>query len=74
MEEQVHNTLGKHDADIAVLKTEVAGLRTDIKQVLAILNEAKGGWKTVALIAGVSSTATVVLGKFFMSLAAWAPR
>ena len=74
MEEQVHNTLGKHDADIAVLKAEVAGLRTDIKQVLAILNEAKGGWKTVALIAGVSSTATVVLGKFFMSIAAWAPR
>jgi phage shock protein A len=59
---------------IAVLKTEVDHLknhieemRTDLKEIKATLAEARGGWKTLMLVAGVSST----LGAFLVKYSPW---
>lgn len=60
--------------EIAVLKTQVAHLqshvdeiRTDLKEIKATLAEARGGWKTLMLVAGVSST----LGAFLVKYTPW---
>jgi hypothetical protein len=56
---------------IAVLKTEVEYLkahiedmRTDLKEIKTTLSEARGGWKTLLLVAGVSSAVGGLLAKF----------
>lgn len=51
------------EIDIAILKTEVEYLknhineiRTDTREIKDTLTQAKGGWKTLMLVAGISST------------------
>lgn len=51
------------EIDIAILKTEVeylkghiAEIRDDTKEIKETLHQAKGGWKTLMLVAGISST------------------
>lgn len=68
------------DVQIAVLKTEVDYLkkiidevRSDTKEIKETLAQAKGGWKTLMLVAGVSSTVGAVMVKALPWLAV-APR
>lgn len=65
------------EIDIAVLKTEVAFLkdhiaeiRSDTREIKETLTQAKGGWKTLMLVAGVASTIGALLAKFipFLSI------
>lgn len=51
------------EIDIAILKTEVeylkahiAEIRDDTREIKETLHQAKGGWKTLMLVAGISST------------------
>lgn len=51
------------EIDIAILKTEVEYLkghiteiRSDTREIKETLTQAKGGWKTLMLVAGISST------------------
>lgn len=59
-----------HAVQIAVLKTEVEYLKraiteigNDTKEIKETLSQAKGGWKTLLLVAGVSSAVGAVLVK-----------
>ena len=70
----------KPEVQIAVLKTEVDYLkkiidevRSDTKEIKETLSQAKGGWKTLMLVAGVSSTVGAVMVKALPWLAV-APR
>ena len=70
----------KPEVQIAVLKTEVDYLkkiidevRSDTKEIKETLAQAKGGWKTLMLVAGVSSTVGAVMVKALPWLAV-APR
>ena len=63
-----------HDVQIAVLKTELDHVRKDmdelkfdIKDIKETLQQAKGGWKTLMLVAGISST----VGAFVAKAAPW---
>lgn len=58
------------EVQIAVLKTELEHMRKDMDEVKddlrairSTLSEAKGGWKTLMLVAGVSSTVGALLAK-----------
>ncbi len=60
----------KPEVQIAVLKTEVDYLkkiidevRSDTREIKETLAQAKGGWKTLMLVAGVSSTVGAVMVK-----------
>lgn len=50
----VHEDIGALKAEVANLKSEVAGLRDDVQQLLAIMNAAKGSWRTLALLGGAA--------------------
>jgi hypothetical protein len=59
---------------IAVLNTELEHMRrdmdevkSDLKIIRETLQQAKGGWKTLMLVAGISST----VGAFMAKLAPW---
>jgi hypothetical protein len=58
------------EIDIAILKTEVEYLknhiteiRTDTREIKETLSQAKGGWKTLMLVAGISSTLGALAAK-----------
>lgn len=68
--QDIHRTLGEHGADISTLKTDVSLMKIDLREVLELLNQAKGGWKGIALIAGMSSALTTFLIKVSPVLAA----
>ena len=57
--------------EIAVLKTELTYVRKDLdevkddlKAIKETLQEARGGWKTLMLVGGISSSIGALLAKF----------
>lgn len=63
-----------HEVKIAVLSTELEHMRrdmdevkSDLKVIRETLQQAKGGWKTLMLVAGISST----VGAFIAKLSPW---
>ena len=59
-----------HDVQIAVLQTELDHVRKDmdevkgdLKVIRETLQQAKGGWKTLMLVAGISSTVGALIAK-----------
>tara|TARA_R110000772_G_scaffold3256_3_gene11772 strand:+ start:9925 stop:10173 length:249 start_codon:yes stop_codon:yes gene_type:complete len=70
MEVEVHRDLGKHEAEIESLQREVALLREEISDVkdclISIretLSEAKGGWRTLMWLSGISAAVGAALFK-----------
>ena len=58
------------EIDIAILKTEVEYLKnhineikSDTREIKETLSQAKGGWKTLMLVAGISSTVGAAIAK-----------
>ena len=63
--------IGKQEAqianardDIALLKKELAELKSDISDIKSILSEARGGWKALAIVGGISGTIGAIAAKF----------
>lgn len=65
MSEEVHLKLGEHGAEIANLQRDMSEIKADLKAIRDTLSEAKGGWKTLMLVAGVAGTAGAILSKIF---------
>jgi hypothetical protein len=62
MSEEIHRDLGKHDAQIEALNTQVNRMYVDMQQMMGqlttiqqTLSEAKGGWKTLMWVGGLSA-------------------
>jgi hypothetical protein len=74
MSEEIHRDLGKHDAQIEALKEQVNHLHEDMKLVMEqlssiqqTLSEAKGGWRALLWISGLSAT----IGGVVVKIAMW---
>lgn len=74
MESEVHRDLGKHDAQIDGLKNQIEVLHQDMQRlntavsnIQQTLSEAKGGWRTLMMIAGAGAACGVTATK----LLAW---
>lgn len=78
MEANLQRDIGKHDAQIDALQSQVDRLHEDLKEVLAELQEirstldtAKGGWRTLMMVGGAGAAmggAVVSIVQWFHSL------
>lgn len=62
---ELHRDVGKHDAQIEALQQQVNRLHQDLSSVISkleeinqTLSEAKGGWRTLMMVAGIASAVT----------------
>ena len=74
MSEEIHRDLGKHDAQIEALNLQVNRMYDDMQQMMGqlttiqqTLSEAKGGWKTLMWVGGLSA----VLGGIVAKVITW---
>jgi prefoldin subunit 5 len=74
MSEEIHRDLGKHDAQIEALNTQVNRMYADMQQMMGqlttiqqTLSEAKGGWKTLMWVGGLSAA----LGGIVVKVMTW---
>lgn len=70
MENEVHRTIGQHDAQIEALQKQVAALHADMTGVLnelrtinSTLSEAKGGWRMLLAVGGLAATVGAMVAK-----------
>lgn len=66
--DETSQAIGALRAEVANLKSEMAELRAEVQQLLAIMNAAKGSWRTLAMLGGaVIAVSGLVLAalKFF---------
>lgn len=54
---------GQLTAQVKRLETDVSELRTDVKDLIAMLEQAKGGWRTLMMVGGVAGFVGAALGK-----------
>ena len=66
-DEEVQRDLGRMEAQIATLCSEVKDLTITVAAISATLSEAKGGWKTLMWVSGSSAA----FGAFITKLAPW---
>lgn len=67
-EPNTDRVLGEHEADIRSLKSDVHELRTDMRQVLTILSEARGGWRAMVAIGWLAGTIASALTAWVLRL------
>lgn len=70
MSDELHRDIGRHDAQIEALQAQVDRMhhemQTVVKELQSInrtLSEARGGWKTLAAVAGMSGAVGVAFAK-----------
>jgi hypothetical protein len=62
--------LGEMSAKITILEITVSEMRQDLRTVRDTLTEAKGSWRTLVAVAGLSAS----LGAFLVKLFPFIPR
>ncbi len=70
MSDELHRDIGRHEAQIEGLDRRVESMEKKLDTVLEILNQAKGGWKTLAQLAGLAAAVGGFIGwaiSFFFS-------
>ena len=65
MEDAVQRDLGRMEAQIATLTATVATQSVELAKINQTLSEAKGGWRTLLWIGGVSGVVGGVIAKMF---------
>ncbi len=59
----VNRDIGRHDAEIGQLKDDMRTMKDDVHEIKMMMSEAKGGWKVILLISGISATLGAMLSK-----------
>ena len=65
--------LGRLDGELRAVQGDVTELKADMKTLLAAVNQARGGWRTILIVAGVSGASAALLAKV-SALVGWVPR
>lgn len=70
MSQEIHRDLGKHDAQIDALNSQVNRMYVDMQQMMGqlttiqqTLSEARGGWKTLMWVGGLSAAVGGLVAK-----------
>ena len=51
--------------EMVEVKTDLHEMKADVKALLALANQTKGGWKTIMIVAGVAGTMGALAAKIF---------
>jgi hypothetical protein len=57
-------TIGQHGARLDALERDIEEIKADVKQVLQQMAEAKGGWRLLMLVGGMSATVGGFIAKY----------
>lgn len=63
MSEDMHQQLGRHGAEIQNLQRDITEIKKDLHGVVNTLAEARGGWRTLMLVAGVAGAVGAIMTK-----------
>lgn len=61
---EVQRAIGRLEGRLSTLEKQVLEIHSDTKEMRALLNQAKGGWKTWVVIAGIAGSVGAFAGKF----------
>ena len=56
MAETTDKDIGRLEGRMSSVERDLSIMKTDLRCILKTLNEARGGWKTLLLVAGVAGT------------------
>ena len=73
MNNDTQRQLGSLAAKVSNLEGDVSEIKSDIKDISDTLAQAKGGWKTLLLVAGIAGVMGAMVSKLAM-FATWLPR
>lgn len=65
MADDIQRDIGRLEAQVANVTTDVSEIRKDIKAILATLSEQKGSWRTIVWISGASASFGALVVKLF---------
>ncbi len=54
---------GRLEAEVLSLQKQVAAMATDMTAVRSLLDQTKGGWQVIVMVAGLTSAITVLVIK-----------
>ena len=63
MASSIDKDIGRLEGRMVSVEIDISSMKTDIRCILKTLNEARGGWKTLLLVAGVAGTMGAVASK-----------
>tara|TARA_B100000959_G_C14858185_1_gene573125 strand:+ start:316 stop:528 length:213 start_codon:yes stop_codon:yes gene_type:complete len=63
MASSIDKDIGRLEGRMVSVETDISSMKTDIRCILKTLNEARGGWKTLLLVAGIAGTMGAVASK-----------
>ena len=65
MAETTDKEIGRLEGRMNSVERDLSIMKTDLRCILKTLNEARGGWKTLLLAAGVAGTIGALASKLF---------
>jgi len=68
MDEQVHQTLGKHDGLIDSLQRRVEKIDGNVEKILEHINKTKGGWQVMLIMSSIAGACGAAMSKFITLL------
>jgi len=64
----LHRQIGALQADMENLKEDMKEVRSDVRQLVAVSEQTKGGWKVIAVVGSIGGVAGGLLTKIFPKL------
>ncbi len=64
----IERELGNLEARMQTVETELHALRSDVREIRDALVGVKGGWRTLTLMIGLSTTTGAVLGHYVQAI------
>jgi hypothetical protein len=60
---EISQAIGALESRAETSERDMAEMKRDVKMILGCLAQAKGGWKTLLLVAGMASAVGALIGK-----------